>query len=65
MSNRGASAWDTLCWHPDSDRLEQMKDEYLGAHEPLHGQEQKRQIEIMERGGILYDGEALWDDEVV
>lgn len=54
------SAWESLYWHPDAERLEVMKDAYLRAHEPLHEQEIKRQLKIVESGCGLYDGEAIW-----
>lgn len=48
-------------WHPDTERLQKIGDAYLSAREPLHEQEQKRQLAILDRGGILYDGEAIWE----
>lgn len=51
-------AWNALRWHPDSDRLNRMKDKYLMEHEPiLHQREVGRQLAVLEGGG------ALWDDE--
>lgn len=61
MSRNPDSAWESLYWHPDAARLEVMKDTYLRAHEPLHIQEIKRQLQILERGCGLYDGEAIWE----
>lgn len=48
-------------WHPDVKRLQRLGNAYLSAREPLHEQEQKRLRAIMDRGGILYDGEAIWE----
>lgn len=48
-------------WHPDVKRLQKLREAYLSAREPLHEQEQKRLRAIMDRGGILYDGEAIWE----
>lgn len=58
-------AWESLYWHPDAERLEAMKDAYLKAHEPLHESEIQRQLGILKRGCVLYDGEALWDRQNV
>lgn len=55
--------YDRIMWHPDTTRLNALCDEYLGARKPLHAEEQARQVAIMERGGGLYDGEAVWFDE--
>lgn len=57
------SAWESLYWHPDAERLEVMKDAYLKAHEPLHGSEIKRQVGILKRGYALDDGEAVWGSQ--
>lgn len=49
-------------WHPDTERLQKIRNAYLSAREPLHEQEQKRQRAIWDRGGVLYNGEAIWED---
>lgn len=62
VSHDPVSPWESLYWHPDAERLEVMKDAYLRAHEPLHEQEIKSQLQILERGCGRYDGEARWED---
>lgn len=39
-----------------------MKEVYL-RKEPMHWQEVKRQTELLEKGMILWEGEAIWHDE--
>lgn len=52
-------SWDTLRWHPDSDRLKVVRDRYLQEHEPvLHAMERRRQLQVLQGGGILWDEES-------
>lgn len=62
VSRDPASAWESLHWHPDAERLEVMKDAYLKAHEPLHDKEMQRQMAILMRGHAVYDDETVWDE---
>lgn len=59
MVARSPRAWDTLRWHPDSDRLKLVRDRYLQEHEPvLHAMEVRRQLEVLQGGGVLWDDES-------
>lgn len=52
-------SWNTLTWHPDSERLKLVRDTYLKEHEPvLHAREVRRQLDVLEEGGILWDDES-------
>lgn len=49
-------------WHPDSERLKVMTDEYLMDHEPnLHAREVCRQLAPLDGGEILYDDDTEVD----
>lgn len=51
-------AWDNVNWHPETDHVQSIKEAYLSAREPLHCVEVGRQIRMMERGIMLWEGEA-------
>lgn len=63
VSRDPAIAWERLSWHPDVERLERVKDQYLTENEPLHEQEVKRQLAVLEHGGFLFDDEPQWDND--
>lgn len=49
-------AWDALGWHPDLDRIQEMREKALQAREPVrHQLEVKRQLEVLEREGVLWE----------
>lgn len=53
-----AFAWSGLGWHPDLDRIELMRERALAEREPIrHGIEVKRQLEMLERQGCLWEEE--------
>lgn len=55
MAKDPIRAWNNLNWHPDADRIENLRESYLREHEPLHQQEQERQSAALRENGVLWD----------
>lgn len=57
-------AWDGLGWHPDLDRIQALREKELALREPvLHRIEVKRQVQLLDRQGSLWEVEDLSDSE--
>lgn len=51
-------SWEHLKWHPETPRMNVLREDYLCAHEPLHAAEVKRQNSVLGSDVMLWESSS-------